>query len=290
MAWTATDISDQTGRVHVVTGANGDIGAEITTALAAAGATVVMACRNVRSAQEIADRVDGDVRVAELDLADLGSVRSFADSLDAVDVLVNNAGLLSVPLSRTGAGVESQLGVNHLGHFALTGLLLERLRDRVVTVSSVAHRSAKGLDLDDVDFSRRPYDKQLAYQQSKLANLLFARELQRKLERADAPQRSYAAHPGVTVTGAPAVESFGDRVAGVFMKTFGQQPVQAATSVLYAATEPDADPATYWGPTGFLGVRGPVGAAKSSKLSQDTALAAELWRRSEELTGVTFPF
>lgn len=200
MSFSIADTTDQSGRTFVVTGANGGLGEVVTKTLAAKGATVVMACRNTAKAQQIADGIDGDVTVAALDLGSLASVRDFAAQQGQVDVLVNNAGIMNIPKRRTVDGFEVQFGVNHLGHFALTGLLLDRITDRVVTVSSIAHKQTPKFWIDDLNYENRPYQRNLAYAQSKLANLMFARELQRRLVAAGSPLRSYAVHPGVSST------------------------------------------------------------------------------------------
>lgn len=200
MAWKPSEISNQSGRTFVITGANGGLGEQTTKVLAGKGATVIMACRNAAKAQEVADRIDGDVRVAALDLADLASVRQFADSQGEFDVLINNAGLMNIPFSRTKDGFETQWGVNHLGHFALTGLLLDKIGDRVVTLASIAHKQTPKLWIDDLNYENRRYQRNLAYAQSKLSNLMFARELEHRLEAAGSTKRSYAVHPGVSAT------------------------------------------------------------------------------------------
>lgn len=200
MAWHPGQIPDQTGRTIVVTGANGGLGEVATRILAEKGARVVMACRNREKAQQVADTIPGDVEVAELDLSDLDSIRAFAKGQTECDVLINNAGLMNIPFSRTKDGFETQFGVNHLGHFALTGLLLDKVSDRVVTLASIAHRQTPKLWIDDLNYENRRYQRNLAYAQSKLANLMFARELQRRLEAAGSEKRSYAVHPGVSGT------------------------------------------------------------------------------------------
>lgn len=269
MAWKPEQISDQTGRTFVVTGANGGLGVETTKVLASKGATVVMACRNTAKAQEIADRIDGDVKVAPLDLADLSSVREFADNCGEFDVLVNNAGLMNVPFSRTKDGFETQFGVNHLGHFALTGLVLDRVRDRVVSLASIAHKQTPKLWIDDLNYENRRYQRNLAYAQSKLANLMFARELQHRLEAAGSTKRSYAVHPGVSATDLFArTETPLDRISKPFIRLIGHAPAKAAHSTLFAATDPDADPNTYWGPTRLFQSQGPVEPSPSTKLSK----------------------
>ncbi|MBA4855127.1 MULTISPECIES: oxidoreductase [Nocardia] len=290
MAWNPTQIPDQTGRTFVITGANGGLGAETTKALADKGATVVMACRNVAKAQQVADGIPGDVRVAELDLADLASVRAFAERAEEFDVLINNAGLMYIPFSRTADGFETQFGVNHLGHFALTGLLLDKIRDRVVTLASIAHRQTPKLWIDDLNYERRRYYRNLAYAQSKLANLMFARELQRRLAEAGSPKRSYAVHPGVSATELFArTETPLDRIAKPIIRLVGHPPAKAAHSTLFAATMPDADPGTYWGPNRLFQSQGPVEPSPSTRLSKNPELMRRLWAESERMTGVTYP-
>ncbi|MFQ6330240.1 oxidoreductase [Nocardia sp. CWNU-33] len=291
MAWKPQEVPDQSGRTFIVTGANGGLGVETTTVLAAKGGTVIMACRNAEKAKTIAERIDGDVRVAVLDLADLASVRRFADSTDEFDVLINNAGLMNVPFSRTKDGFETQFGVNHLGHFALTGLLLDRIRDRVVSLASIAHKQTPKLWIDDLNYENRRYQRNLAYAQSKLANLMFGRELQRRLAESGNSKRSYVVHPGVSATDLFAkTETPIDWVSKPFIRLIGHSPTKAAHSTLFAATMPDADPNTYWGPTRFFQTQGPVEATPSSKLSNNRALQRRLWEESERMTGISYKF
>lgn len=289
MAWQPGDIPDQSGRTFVVTGANGGLGEVTTRALAGKGATVVMACRGVAKAQAIADRIGGDVQVAALDLADLDSVRDFAAKQDEFDVLINNAGLMNIPFSRTRDGFETQFGVNHLGHFALTGLLLDKIDDRVVTLSSIAHRQTPKLWIGDLNYDNRRYQRNLAYAQSKLANLMFARELQRRLTKAGSSKRSYGVHPGVSGTDLfTRTETVFDLVAKEGARVVGHPPEQAVHSTLFAATMPDADPMVYWGPTRLMQTRGPVKPSSSSRLSRNQTLWRRLWEQSENMTGVTY--
>ncbi|MFI5779132.1 oxidoreductase [Nocardia sp. NPDC051570] len=291
MAWKPSQIPDQTGRTFVITGANGGIGKQTTKQLAAKGATVIMACRNTTSAQAVADRIEGDVRVSALDLADLASVRAFAERTGEFDVLINNAGLMNVPFSRTKDGFETQWGVDHLAHFALTGLLLDRIGDRVVTLASIAHRQTPKLWVDDLNYENRSYQRNLAYAQAKLSNLMFARELQRRLAEAGSTKRSYAVHPGVSATDLfTRTETPIDRIAKPFVALVGHSPAKAAESSLFAATTPDADPTIYWGPTRLFGAQGPVKPSSSSKLSKDRELWRRLWEESERLTGVAYKF
>ncbi|MFE3225385.1 oxidoreductase [Nocardia sp. NPDC059228] len=291
MAWKPSEIPDQTGRTFVITGANGGLGEQTTKALAGKGATVIMACRNAAKAREVADRIEGDVKVASLDLASLDSVRQFAEGTGDFDVLINNAGLMNIPFSRTKDGFETQWGVNHLGHFALTGLLLDRIGDRVVTLASIAHKQTPKLWIDDLNYEHRRYQRNLAYAQAKLSNLMFARELQRRLTEAGSAKRSYAVHPGVSATDLFAhTETVLDKISKPFIRIVGQSPYHAAYSSLFAATKTDADPTVYWGPTRWFGSQGPVEPSPSSKISQDPELQRRLWTESERLTGVTYKF
>lgn len=254
MSWSPSDIPDQTGRVHVVTGANSGIGLEAAKLLAAKGAHVVMGCRSRERGEAARAMVGGSAEVRELDLSDLSSVATFARDLDgSVDVLVNNAGVMAVPLSRTREGFESQLGTNFLGHFALTALLMPRISDRVVSLSSVMHRVGR-INLTDPNFQRRRYNPWTAYGQSKLADLMFAYELQRRLLLAGSPVRSMAAHPGYSSTN---LQSHLDRQwtrraqdALARMSLFVQSAEAGAGPTLYAATAPDVPGGSYVGPPG----------------------------------------
>ncbi|MET7767943.1 oxidoreductase [Nocardia sp. NPDC005366] len=287
--WDASNIPDQTGRTFIVTGANSGLGAVAVQALAAAGADVVLACRNVSKGAQVASRIGARARVARLDLADLASIREFASSVDGADVLINNAGVMAVPLGRTADGFESQVGTNHLGHFALTGLLLDKISDRVVTVSSGAHAMGR-IDLDDLNWERRKYQRWNAYGQAKLANLMFAYELQRKLTAAGSSKLSVAAHPGYAATELQShTESFFDPLMSVGNRLFAQSAEMGALPELYAATA-SVEPGAYYGPTSLGGMRGYPGRSGSSKASKDEKVAAELWDLSEKLTGVTYTF
>ncbi|MFW0789229.1 oxidoreductase [Gordonia sp. CPCC 205333] len=290
MSWSSLDIPDLTGQTFVVTGANGGLGTVITRVLAQKNAKVLMACRNTDSAQRIADGLIGDVEVRKLDLSDLTSIREFARSIENFDVLVNNAGVMNVPFGRTADGFETQFGVNHLGHFALTGLLLDKIADRVVTLSSIAHGHTPKLWIDDLNYEGRRYQRNLAYAQSKLANLMFARELNRRFEASDRPLRSYGVHPGVSGTDLfTRTETIADRFAKMGASLAGHPPENAAESALFAATTTDADPEVFWGPTGGITQsRGPVRAARSSKLSKDAVMWRRLWDKSQLMTGVTY--
>jgi NAD(P)-dependent dehydrogenase (short-subunit alcohol dehydrogenase family) len=289
MAWQTTDIPDQRGRTFVVTGANGGLGEITTRVLTDNGAAVVMACRNTEKAKQIAKSISGNVKVVRLDLGDLDSVREFASAQPAFDVLVNNAGVMNIPFSRTADGFETQFGVNHLGHFTLTGLLLDKVSDRVVTLASIAHKQTPKLWIDDLNYEDRFYQRHLAYAQSKLANLMFARELQKRLSAAGSSTKSYAVHPGISGT-----DLFDNdkTVPGLIAKygtrLVGQSPQQAAQSMLFAATMPDADPTVYWGPARWGQTRGPVQPSPSSKLSRNQKLWQQLWEESEKMTGISY--
>jgi NAD(P)-dependent dehydrogenase (short-subunit alcohol dehydrogenase family) len=308
--WTAADIPDQSGRVAVVTGANSGLGRITSRELARAGAHVVMTARDAERGEEAleavrADVADAQVELASLDLADLSSVRDFArrfaDSHEGLDILVNNAGVMALPRRETADGFEMQFGTNHLGHFALTGLLLERLlarpEPRVVTISSGAHRMGK-IDFDDLQGERR-YRRWGAYGQSKLANLLFARELQRRAEEAGSPLRSVAAHPGYAATNLQSAASRTDkglvsRVGGAVMavsnRVLAQSDEMGALPLLYAATVPDVPGGGYVGPDRMFEQRGHPTLVGSSKEGQDMDTARRLWEVSEELTGVHYAF
>jgi NAD(P)-dependent dehydrogenase (short-subunit alcohol dehydrogenase family) len=287
--WTAADISDQTGRTFVVTGANSGLGASTARALAGAGASVVLACRNTAKGDKAAETMPGNVEVRQLDLADLSSVRSFAASVDQVDVLVNNAGIMAVPKGKTADGFESQIGTNYLGHFALTGLLLPKITDRVVSLSSYVHLIGR-IKLDDLNWERRRYQRWSAYAQSKLADLMFAYEFQRRLTAARSPVKSIAAHPGYASTELQShTESIQDKVMGIGNRLIAQSADMGALPELYAATVPSLRGGEFVGPNGRLGINGYPKIVGSSKASKDETVAAKLWTLSEELTGVSYP-
>jgi NAD(P)-dependent dehydrogenase (short-subunit alcohol dehydrogenase family) len=287
MKWTAQDIPQQDGRTFVITGANSGIGLEAARALGAAGAHVVVACRDTSKGEHAVAELDGDFDVRRLDLADLSSVHAFADALECdVDVLINNAGVMAVPRAKTVDGFELQLGTNHLGHFALTGLLLARIRDRVVTISSQAHRTGR-INFGDLQ-SERHYQRWIAYGQSKLANLLFMMELQRRLDAAGSPLRSVAAHPGYSATNLQFhTQSIQDQLMGVANKLIAQSAAMGALPTLYAATA-DVPGAAYIGPDGLFEQRGHPKLVDMSGAAKNADNARRLWELSEELTGVSF--
>ncbi|HLS76209.1 MAG TPA: oxidoreductase [Nocardia sp.] len=285
--WEATDIPDQTGRTFVVTGANGGLGAVTAKALAAKGAHVIMACRDLAKAERVAAEIGPRADVRRLDLADLSSVRAFADGVETLDVLVNNAGVMAVPQRRTADGFEMQIGTNHLGHFALTGLLLGKITDRVVTVSSGAHAIGV-IDLDDLNWERRKYQTWRAYGQAKLANLMFAYELQRRLTAAGSPIRSVAAHPGYAATDLQShTETFMDSIMALGNRLLAQSADNGALPQLFAATMP-VEPGAFYGPDKLGGLRGHPVRVGSTKASRDERVARELFDLSERLTGVTY--
>jgi NAD(P)-dependent dehydrogenase (short-subunit alcohol dehydrogenase family) len=299
MAWTAADIPDQSGRLAVVTGGTSGLGLETAAALAAHGTQVVLTARDAgrgaRALATIRDRVpDADVRVGRLDLARLDSVRAFAGTLDRLDLLIDNAGVMFTSRGRTADGFETQFGTNHLGHFALAGLLLPLLREapgsRVVTVSSVGHRPGR-IVLDDLNWERRRYNRFRAYFQSKLANLLFAFELDRRLARAGAPTESLAAHPGgVRSNLGHGYRGPVGRLQGLVMTAAGpfllQEPAQGALPQLRAATDRSLPSASYLGPDGPGERTGSPVVVRASDRALDEDLSAALWERSIELTKV----
>ncbi|UPM42022.1 oxidoreductase [Halocatena salina] len=303
-AWT----DSVSGQTIVVTGANSGIGYAATKAFVARGADVVLACRSIERGEAAVNQLrtdvsDGSATVLELDLADLDSIRAFVQAFetahDELDVLCNNAGVMAIPRSETADGFETQFGVNHLGHFALTGLLLETLLEtegetRIVTQSSAVHEQGR-IDFEDLHHEDS-YNRWTAYSQSKLANLLFAYELQRRLDRADIEDLvSVACHPGYAATNLQkrGPEQSGSALRLWLMKAanalIAQSPEQGALPMLYAATETDVRGA-YVGPDGVRNMRGHPEPQRSSDRSYDEATAERLWSVSEELTGVTYGF
>ncbi|MGW8850810.1 oxidoreductase [Streptomyces xiamenensis] len=285
------DLPDLTGRTAVVTGANSGIGLVTARVLAERGARVVLAVRDPDKGEAVAATMTGTVQVHTLDLADLSSVRAFAHNLPGpVDLLINNAGLSLGPLSRTADGFELQFGTNHLGHFALTNLLLPRIRGRVVTVASLGHRIGS-LDFSDLQWERRPYRPNAAYAQSKLANLLFAAELQRRLTRAGSRVISTAAHPGISSTNLMRAEekpSLGFRAEKFLVGLVAHSAEDGALPTLYAATA-DLPGDSYAGPDRLWGMRGAPTLVGRAARARDGSAARRLWEVSEELTGTRFP-
>jgi NAD(P)-dependent dehydrogenase (short-subunit alcohol dehydrogenase family) len=288
--WTPADLPDLSGRTAVVTGANSGIGRAAARELARAGARVVLAVRDEAKGRAAAAAMPGTVEVRALDLADLASVRAFAEGWDGdLDVLVNNAGIMAVPEGRTADGFELQFGTNHLGHFALTNLLLPHVTERVVTVASGAHRMGK-IALDDLNWERRSYDRWRAYGQSKLANLLFTLELERRLTAAGSPVRALAAHPGWAATNLQGRtrNRIQDLVMAVGNKVIAQSDEQGAWPTLFAATQ-DLPGGSYVGPDGFHEGRGHPTLVGRSAAASDPETAAALWEASEQLTRAPFP-
>jgi NAD(P)-dependent dehydrogenase (short-subunit alcohol dehydrogenase family) len=279
-----------TGRTAIITGANSGIGRAAAKALAGAGAHVVLAVRDTAKGEAAAASIPGSTEVRALDLASLDSIRAFASGWTSdASLLINNAGVMAPPLSRTADGFELQFGTNHLGHFALTNLLLPDITDRVVTVSSTGHRFGT-IDFDDLNWERRPYKAWRAYGQSKLANLLFTAELQRRLDAVGSPVRAIAAHPGYAATnlqfqsGRRAL----DVVSGIGNRLFAQDEDGGALPTLYAATA-DVPGDSFAGPGGFMEQRGPAKLVGRKHTAEDVDVARRLWDISEELTGVRFP-
>jgi NAD(P)-dependent dehydrogenase (short-subunit alcohol dehydrogenase family) len=295
MNWTAKDIPDQTGKTAIVTGANVGLGLETARELAAKGATVILACRNLEKANVAKADIEksnpnAKLEVIQLDLADLASIRQFASSFsnkfEHLHILVNNAGVMGPPLTKTKDGFEVQFGANHLGHFALTGLLLEKLTQtpgaRVVCVASAVERGAN-IDFENLN-AEKSYAPMAAYGQSKLSNLLFCYELGRRLKQAGVNALAAAAHPGWTASNlqqnAPQFRYLNP--------IFSQTPTWGALPSLYAATSGDVQNGEYFGPKGFLEMKGSPKRVQSTARSHDLELAKKLWDVSESLTGVAF--
>jgi NAD(P)-dependent dehydrogenase (short-subunit alcohol dehydrogenase family) len=305
--WNATDLPDLSGKTIIVTGGNSGIGFGAASEFARKGAQVVLACRNMEKAQSAAVQItnahpQAAVEALELDLADLKSVRNFAKGFHAnhrrLHVLCNNAGVMALPYRRTADGFEMQFGTNHLGHFALTGLLLDLVTGtagaRVVTASSGAHRMGY-MRFDDLH-GERGYWEWSAYGQSKLANLLFAFELQRKADRAGARLTSVACHPGYAATN---LQGAGPRMRGFWITEwamgfanlmFAQSAAMGALPTLYAAAAPEVEGGDYIGPDGLGELSGHPVKVSCSSAARDPASAARLWELSEELTGVRYAF
>jgi NAD(P)-dependent dehydrogenase (short-subunit alcohol dehydrogenase family) len=296
-AWNFDAIPDQSGRTAIVTGANTGIGLETADMLARKGAHVVLACRNPDKGQAALERIlaakpAGGAVLQLLDLSDLESVAAFAAAFAQahrrLDLLINNAGVMVPPLGRTRQGFELQFGTNHLGHFALTGRLLPLLDAtpgaRIVVVSSTAQNFGH-INFDDLNWERRRYNAWRAYGQSKLANMLFALELQRRFSGTGTTTRVTAAHPGYTATDLQRTSG----IARLLNPLFGMKPAEGAMPTLRAATDPDASGGSYWGPSGLFELSGAPNTARISAAANDRSTAARLWSVSETMTGVTFP-
>lgn len=302
--WTKTDIPDLTGTRAIVTGASSGIGAVAAEALAGKGADVILAVRDTAKGDSVATAIrrrhpSAQLKTMELDLADLGKVRAFAEAITAdgrpVDILLNNAGLgMQRQRAVTRDGFERQFGTNHLGHFALTGLLFPALlraaAPRVVSIASLAHWRGR-IDFNDPQGEAR-YDGGKAYNQSKLANIMFALELDRRVRAAGLPLKSVAAHPGVASTGfisATLFPAYQQVIANAAVRLIGQDAEAGALPGLYAATMPDVEGGQYWGPDGRFELRGGPRPARLAPQAKDRTAWTRLWTLSAALTGVTFP-
>ena len=295
--WDINNIADQNGRIAVVTGSSSGIGLETARVLAHKHATVIIAVRSQTKGQAAAEKIISecpyaDVAVMELDLADLASVRRFAaqfmEAYSRLDLLINNAGVMVPPYAKTVDGFELQMGTNHFGHFALTGLLIDLIRQtpgaRVVNVSSLAHQFGR-LDFEDLNWEKRKYKKWRAYGDSKLANLYFTYALQRKLGNGDSQVTVAAAHPGWTATDLQRHTGLTSALNCIF----AQDTTMGALPTLYAATSAEVIGTGFYGPGGFKEIRGYPKKVDSTPLSYDPKIAEQLWQVSETLTGVTYP-
>ncbi|MFC2166444.1 SDR family NAD(P)-dependent oxidoreductase [Acidobacteriota bacterium] len=294
--WDSQDVPDQKGRVAIVTGSSSGIGYETARVLGAKNATVIIAVRNLEKGRSALEKIkdahpDADVRVMELNLASLDSIQKFTEELrnnfSQLDLLINNAGVMMPPYSKTVDGFELQFGTNHLGHYTLTGLLLDLIlkteNSRIVTVSSTAHEYGK-LDFDDLNWEKRKYKKVNTYGDSKIANLYFTYELQKKLDKMGAKTIATASHPGWTATEL-------QRHVGLlnfFNRFFSQGIDMGALPTLYAATAPDVKGSDYYGPSGWREMKGYPKKVSSNELSHDMDIAKKLWDVSEEMTKVKF--
>lgn len=286
MTWTAADLPSYAGRTVIVTGANSGLGEVTATELARVGAAVILAVRNLDKGNAAAAGMTGDVQVRRLDLQDLASIREFAGGVERVDVLVNNAGIMAVPYAVTRDGFESQIGTNHLGHFALTNLLLPKITDRVVTVSSLLQMIGR-INLKDLNWKARPYLAWPAYFQSKLANMLFTSELQRRLSKAGSAVKSHAAHPGYSATNLQGHTE--TKVRGALLAVGNKLVADAAFGARHTlfAVSQDLPGDSFVGPR--FGLVGPSTPGPRSPLARNTKTAAALWELSAQLTGTDFP-
>lgn len=296
MKWKVEMMNNQTGKVIIITGSNTGIGYHMAHSLAAKGACVIMACRNLEKAalarkKILKDFPEADIKLYQLDLADLENISNFAkkfiDENERLDVLINNAGVMIPPYSKTKNNFELQFGTNHLGHFSLTGLLLPLLEKneggRIITVSSIAHNPGV-VDFDDLNSERKRYNKWGSYSQSKISNLYFAIELDRRLRAKGYSTISLGSHPGYSNTELQRYSIFW-RILNIF---FAMSAKKGAEATLFAATEPKATEYIYWGPTGIIEMRGSTGKAKLNKKVRDENIAKRLWEISEEMTGTKY--
>jgi len=298
--WNYQDIPDQNGRVALVTGGPSGIGFHISLMLAKKGAEVILTYRDSGKAQKAMDQIiaeypKANITAVKLDLADLTSVAEctaeIKEKYNKIDLLINNAGVMVPPLSKTRQGFELQMGTNHLGHFALTGLLLPLLirapASRIVSVSSLAAFIGQ-IKLDDLNYAHRRYDKWEAYGQSKLANLLFIQELSKRLAEHKVPVMAVASHPGGSPTNLQRTSSF--FMKEILTPLISQSPSRAALPTLKAACDPAVSNGSYWGPSSFFGLKGYPKQARNPSRALDADMASQLWERSEKLTGVVFKY
>lgn len=294
--WDTTNIPDQKGKVIIVTGSTSGIGKEAVKIIASKNAKVIMAVRNVDKGKEVVNVIKKDFKkanidVRKLDLSNLNSIRAFAnlflEDYDRLDILINNAGIMFPPYSKTVDGFENQFGTNHLGHFALTGLLMPLLKktegSRIVVLSSLGHMMGK-LDFEDLNWEARKYNTQKAYGDSKIANLYFTYELARRLKREGDHPRITAAHPGWTATDLQRNSAFMSRMN----RFFAQRVHMGVLPTLRAAFDEEAKAGDFFGPSKLMNMRGYPVAHQSNKLSHDETISRELWKRSEEMTGIKF--
>jgi len=294
--WDSSNIPDQMGRVAIVTGSSSGIGYETARVLAEKKASVIVAVRNLKKGNAAADKIisqhpNADVKVIELDLANMESIRNFAaefkNNYSRLDLLINNAGVMMPPYSKTADGFELQFGTNHLGHFALTGLLLDLIKttpdSRIVNVSSSAHNYGD-LDLEDLNWEKRPYKKMKSYGDSKIANLYFTYELQKRVDRDGGNPLVAASHPGWTATELQRHVGF----VRLLNNFFSQDITMGALPTLYAAVGADVKGSDYYGPSGWREMKGYPKKVESNELSHNEKIARILWDVSEELTGVKF--
>ncbi|QKQ98430.1 SDR family NAD(P)-dependent oxidoreductase [Candidatus Nanohaloarchaea archaeon] len=303
--WTAEEMPNLEGKTALVTGANSGIGFEATKKLARKNAEVVMACRKkekgLEAKEEIEAEIEGpDLRVMQVDLASLDSIHETAEKFkseyEKLDLLFNNAGVMAIPRRETEDGFEYQIGVNHLGHYALTGLLLEKLENaddeaRIISQSSIAHENGD-INFEDINHEKS-YDRMQAYSDSKLANILFAKELDRKLKEDDLDIKAIASHPGVSHTNLFNAEEsqhniIVTKLMGLGLKLFGQSPEKGCLPMLYAATSEEIEGGEFIGPDGFKAIRGSPERQIPSEKAQDEKLAERLWEKSGEMTGVEY--
>jgi NAD(P)-dependent dehydrogenase (short-subunit alcohol dehydrogenase family) len=294
--WDATKIPDQKGKVIIVTGSTSGIGKEAVKVIAGKNAKVIMAVRNVDKGKEVVNVIKKEFKKAEidvrkLDLSNLNSIRAFANLIkedyDRLDILINNAGIMFSPYSKTVDGFENQFGTNHLGHFALTGLLMPLLKktegSRIVVLSSTGHTMGN-LNFEDLNWETRKYNTQKAYCDSKLSNLYFTYELARRLNKEGDHPRITAAHPGWTATD---LQKHSALMRGL-NKLFAQHVNMGVLPILRAAFDEDAKAGEFYGPSGIMNLRGYPVEHQSNKLSYDETISRELWKRSEEMTGIKF--